>query len=771
VKKVNRSKPAPAALALAFFILAAAMVAAAPHIEPYIVQCQGDCTAAAAAVRAIPGARVDHVFQNVAGMAVSLPPEAVSTLRARPDVGAVDPDVNLLASDPSDEQPLPPAEAAVVLTTAQIANLAQTLPASHDFNGGLTGAPAFHALGRFGAGVLVAVIDSGVANNSTVVPALAGSVIGGETFVPASDPVASATSIHNDPHGTFAAAMIAGHAAYQLAPGSPFLQSISQHSPASVVPCSRLGCAAGRSAVPMIGVAPAARIYAMKILPSNAPTAPSSRVIAAMDRAITLRRNFDNGVPAVPVNPGCGAEDDPCRYDSLPIQVVNMSFGGITLYAGALKDQLVAQILDAGMVPVIAAGGDGPAALTLNSPGTGRGALDVGAMTSAAHERVRLDVQLGLGQGLLRRPSPGLQVSTTSARGPVPDGRLGLDLVAEGYANFGQGADGHLSLVSGASFSAALTSGAATLLRERFPAASAAQIRGALADGANPLLLAGGAVDRGHGALGLVGASTLLALGLANPALPTGPATPSLVDNIAALGIEPIDFKGNRFSRHLITLLPGQVAHFYVPTQEDVDGLTVSVTGVAPWLPPGAQNPVDGDVVRLTVVDAPTSFAETRVSETVATGGTFAVAQPQSGLVRVAVQGASGNAGPVSFDLTIDRRRVSLGPTSATGTIAQNGDEPVAFDIPAGTGELSVLLTFQHNWGAYPSNDIDVVLETPSGDFLFDGASFASPERAKIANPQPGRWIAHVQGFTLNTASDGWSLWAWADGKRLKPAH
>ena len=83
----------------------------------------------------------------------------------------------------------------------------------------------------------------------------------------------------------------------------------------------------------MVGTAPAAKIYALKVFPSQGGGAPESRIIAAMDRAITLRRNFNNGVTSVPVV-GTGTENDPFKYDSLNIKVVNMSLGGPTLFAG-----------------------------------------------------------------------------------------------------------------------------------------------------------------------------------------------------------------------------------------------------------------------------------------------------------------------------------------------------------------------------------------------------------------------------------------------------
>ena len=46
----------------------------------------------------------------------------------------------------------------------------------------------------------------------------------------------------------------------------------------------------------MIGTAPDAKIYAIKVVGSREGGAPESRLVAAMDRVLTLRRNFSAGM-------------------------------------------------------------------------------------------------------------------------------------------------------------------------------------------------------------------------------------------------------------------------------------------------------------------------------------------------------------------------------------------------------------------------------------------------------------------------------------------
>ena len=284
------------------------------------------------------------------------------------------------------------ADGALVIDPDDLARFIGARPADYSFNNTSINAASVHAAGNLGAGIITAVIDSGTAN-SPVVPALAGTVIGGESFV-AADPVASATSRRNGPHGTWVGTVIAGHANFLFANTSTLVRSLRIHAPSSVIACTpALGCPATASIVPMVGVAPASKIYALKVFPSTVDSAPSSRVIAAMDRAITLRRNFNIGMPSIPVS-GDGSEDNPFVFNSLKIDVVNMSLGGATFFAGRELDELLTtEMLSVGIVPAVSAGNEGFGAMTAAGPGDGVGALGTAAANDAVHERVLRDLQ------------------------------------------------------------------------------------------------------------------------------------------------------------------------------------------------------------------------------------------------------------------------------------------------------------------------------------------------------------------------------------------
>jgi Subtilase family len=662
-------------------------------------------------------------------------------------------------------------EAQSVLTLEGQA-LAETLasaPNDYDFNNSLIKATSLQAAGNLGQGIIVGNIDSGTAN-SPVVASLAGTVIGGETFV-TGDPVPSATSRLNGPHGTWTGTVIAGHALFGFTTASTLIQSILQHAPSSILPCPA-SFPATVSCVAMIGVAPAAKIYALKVFPSTSDSTAESTIIAAMDRAITLRKNFNNGLPSTPVS-GSGTEDDPFVYNSLKIDVVNMSLGGSTLFAGRdLEDQLTTKMLEVGITLAASAGNDGLPAMTVGSPGSGFGSLTLGAASTAAHERILRDVQFGLGFGALYRPFNGVQTAYFSSRGPNADGRIDPEITANGFATFAQAANGGIFFVSGTSFSSPTAAGAAVLLRKAAPWASAAQIRNALAQGANPFVLADGSgrIDQGRGFLDVSKAQTLLLSGRVSGRIDRSFAFPWVALNVALSGLDIVDFRNEKFKTRLKNLKPGQVAHFFVPSSDRTDQFTVKLENVTPELPPASQNQLFGDDLFVQATDAPTSFAETPLLiDAFTTGASFPINNPQTGLVRLAVQGDWTNAGRISADLTIERKKNPQGFPTALGKVEDGEFVEETFEVPAGTAQLVVELSWDTNWGHYPTDDVDLYLldADPSKPINFSGATIDSPERAVINNPTAGEWAALVNGFEVHGNKAHYLLRATADGVRL----
>jgi hypothetical protein len=585
----------------------------------------------------------------------------------------------------------------------------------------------------------------------------------------------------------------------------------------------------------MTGTAPGAKIYAMKVFEASGGGSPESRIIAAMDRAITLRINYNMGGANV-VAGGTGTESDPVVYSALKIDVVNMSLGGSTLFAGRdIEDQLTLAMLDAGMTLVTSAGNDGFAAMTGGSPGTGFGSLTVGAANTSVHERVLRDNQFGTGAGAVYRPSSHVQTAYFSARGPTADGRNDPDIIANGFASFVHAytaltAAGALVdcrepgavagtcaprivFASGTSFSSPTVAGAAAVLRGAHPSRNATQIRNALQAAANPSVLGDDStrIDQGNGVVDVAAADARLASGYVSSKVPDldgsrhghddadelGSGGGSVLRNVERAGFKIVRFRGGRFSTRVNNLKPGEVAQLFVPSDFLTSQLTVTIDDITPQLPPDQQNQffvcgptggefLCGDDVFAQIVDAPTSFAVERGSGFPNSREPLSVVvnNPQTGLVRVALQGDWTNGGQVSATVTITRVQRFDGFPTAVGALEQDETDFVEVDMPAGAARAIFEVAWLQNWARYPTNDLDLVLIDPLGQVNVAGATASSPERVEIANPMAGRWRAAIVGFTIHgdpdddskwndhrRAMDVYSLRVEADGKRLRKAN
>ena len=824
------------AVAVSLLISGGRRLDAADADEALIVKCTRPCGAVRATVVTV-GGFVTQVYDNVDAVAVRVPKAAVASVANVAGLGAIRKDVEVMSPKPRE----------FVDVTAQLAsqepleNIAAavdpTRPENYNFNLALNNVAALHAAGEIGQNIVVAVIDTGAANVSTL-PALSGSVIGGETFVPASQDALSATHRENGSHGTLTAEMAVAHATFLFLNTSPLVRALNAYAPGSAVPCTTIpgNCglpppiAAIASAVGMTGTAPGAKIYAMKVFRASGGNAPESRVLAAMDRAITLRRNYNaSGVNTVAS--GTGTESDPFVYSSLKIDVVNMSLGGVTLHAGRdIEDQLTLQMLEAGITLATSAGNDGFAAMTVGSPGTGFGSLTVGAASTAVHERVLRELQFGTGGGALFRPTVHAQTAWFSSRGPTADGRSDPDLVANGDFSFVHGylaltADGglvdcrdasavpgtctpRLVFASGTSFSSPTVAGAAALLRRAHPTRNAVQIRNALQESANPTRLGDDStrIDQGNGVLDVAAANALLAAGAVSSSVPDlgranvengddglGSGGGSVLRNVERAGFHIARFRADRYTTWVRDLDPGEVAQIFIPSDFLTSKFNITVDRVSPALPPDQQNQffvcgpqgmefLCGDDVFVQIVDAPTSIAVARAGGFPNSRQPFsaAITNPQTGLVRLALHSSWTNGGRVSAMVTVTRERRFDGLPTSVAIIEQDEMDVVEVDVPAGAKTVVFELAWLQNWARYPTNDLDLVLLDPAGTVIQSGATLNSPERVQIQTPAPGRWTAVIVGFTIHDnglfdnhldespPSDVYTLRADADGKRLK---
>lgn len=726
--------------------------AAANAGQPVIIKCAGSCEVAAESVIA-GGGSITYRYKYVDAIAATIPAESHFRRDSIEGVERIFKDVMIDAPQA--------VESIEVNSDFQIldATPAEVVPADFLESTLLTGVAPLFGLGATGDGVNVIVIDTGTAQvpafnrNSCATPGA--TVIGGETFIARAQPgEPSATSPFNGNHGTWVGTTIAANAVFSV---PSWINAIGRYSPMSLVETSP-----GAFGIPMLGTAPCARIYAIKTFLAAGGGAPRSDIAAAMERAIEMRENYNNGMPSEPVS-GTGSAADPFVYDSLKIDVVNMSLGGATLFAGfEVTDQLTEKMLEVGITVVNSAGNSGHAAMTGGSAGTGFGTLTAGAASLVHNERILRDLQFGPGIGAFYRAADHHQMATFSSRGPSPDGRANVDAVANGFANFVMTASGTgINLVSGTSFSAPTIAGAAATLRQAFPDASALQIRNALVETANPYFLGDNSrpIDQGYGFIDLVAAYNALAAGEVSSDLPSGPGGNSVRGNIANQGLQTVQLGNSGYSTRLEGLVPGEVAHFFVNVDERVDALAVSFSNITPELSPPEQNLFFGDDLYVLVQDSITSTDATLASGFIATDTTLVAENPGTGLVRVAVMGDWTNAGNISADMHI-RAVSNKRPKITERDRVQEGEfQRYVVSVPEGVEQANFELRWQQDWGRFPTDDLDLIVLDPSGNLVLEftedgdpflpGATFKAPERIVINNPMPGDYTIFVDGFTV----------------------
>ncbi|HEY1342357.1 MAG TPA: S8 family peptidase, partial [Bryobacteraceae bacterium] len=362
----------------------------------------------AALKRVAARGRTARQLRAVRAIAMTVPPDALTELAADPEVEYVTPDRPIRAA------------------------MDYTVPA--------TGADIARAYGWDGAGIGVAVIDSGIADVADLhQAAAAGStrlgrsrVVFRESFVPgaaAADPYG---------HGTHVAGIIAGNGWF------------STH--------------AGPMAA-IRGIAPAARLIDLRVLDENGVSTDSA-VIAALERAIELKDEYN-------------------------IRVINLSLGR-PLYESYHDDplcQAVEAAWKAGLTVVTAAGNygrDGFAGSdgywTITSPGNDPYAITVGAMKTEASASRGDD-----------------QIASYSSKGPTLfDHVVKPDLVAPGNRvtslmvwpepalacanpeSVPAAGDSHYLQLSGTSMAAPVVSGAAALLLQQEPRLTPDQVKARL---------------------------------------------------------------------------------------------------------------------------------------------------------------------------------------------------------------------------------------------------------------------------------------------------
>ncbi|TNF33137.1 MAG: hypothetical protein EP329_08695 [Deltaproteobacteria bacterium] len=619
-----------------------------------------------------------------------------------------------------------------------------------------TGAAYVWDVTAMGTGAVVAVVDTGVAPTSCIAHAVTGAP-GFPDGYNATDDGIPATSFDNHFHGTSVANVIASYC------GLCFPVGTVPHYAAAVsgLPLVPDACGPGVDLLNLLGVAPLAQIYPVKVLRAGSGDGTLSDIFAGLDHVLTL-----------------------VRTGALDVRVVNLSLGFATMQdRGDVSDRFLRAFADAGVLVVAAAGNSGPKPNSVAAPATALDSLAVAAADFAPSSRFFYEYY-GLtfgyaGMGLVMRPTDETRIANFSSRGPTSDGRSGPDLAAHGSWSFTQDINGDFGWGSGTSAASPAVAGGAALLvgyalANGLPI-DPADLREALLAGANPTAVGEswrGLTTQGAGLLDVPASLDALVMGtasgydetihvgvLAPNVLGTPRAGDTRIEELEPTTLAPGETRdvvvaiGDVTSQVVFQLdavdTPDNSAWSFVPNTLEIHVQGAERTALPSTFSIYYASYTYGPTVRLDVLDgqwiASTPF-----------GASLLVEQPmQPGLLKLTLAADYTNESPVSFQLTV--ARADDAPPPAGEVVLDNvrvpqwGQVIAAVEVPPDTAVATFDLDWTRKWDRFPTTDLDLYLidpttGAPSGP---TGATFAAPERVMVYDPAPGVWYAVLVGYEV----------------------
>ena len=580
-----------------------------------------------------------------------------------------------------------------------------------------------------GEGALVAVIDTGIYPWH---PCLYPRVVGGACFAddcdeyPWWDP-------RNHPHGTFCAGVIASNCEIHLPITDVLASALMRYAPGEswrydpVDPDSIY--------VPLLGMAPLAELYAIKVFPHDGSGVPVSVIMQGIDHAINMRKWYD-------------ATNGEHGY---PIDVISMSLGGPNGFDGSdPEDRLVDEATKAGIVVSVAAGNSGPALNTLEAPGTANTSISVGAAADAVHTRVALDLMYDVpGIGWYMYPSEEMQIIYFSSHGPTSDGRCTPDVVACGVYAFSCFPTHYVGFMSGTSAACPVVSGAAALLanwqKMNEGAANPYQIRNAIIEGAVPLDKPYSVFAQGNGYLNVPNSLALIQEGIDGG-----------LHLHSGCSFDITDLKGGTEMWETGDLEPGIAFDIAIKVDEDTEKLDIWLSNV---VISGPQNPLIGDSIEFYVQDSVRTYEAYFFNSVNVVGSAhFTVYDPCPGNVRIVIEGDWTNWGMVSCDVTVEETEGKSADGGHKEVISNDEWHQYTVEVPEGLASVIFELWWMHDWSMWPTYDLDMYIITPEGYVLVDGATLLAPEKQVITNPTPGTYVVLIYGYEIFHGKDPYQL-------------
>ncbi|RLI41361.1 hypothetical protein DRO69_11655, partial [Candidatus Bathyarchaeota archaeon] len=650
----------------------------------------------------------------------------------------------------------------ITLTQEQIETLAEYIEPNTYWNPVAMGALPVWSLNDFGQGSLVVVIDTGIYEQH---PMLDGSVIDGvDISTDVGTDYEGWNRTDNHWHGTHVAGIIAGHAGILVHSSDPLYHAIARYG-APPPEASSIGFP-GYHIIPLFGMAPGAQLYAIKVFPHTGAGASESTIIAAIEYAISMK--LEGG------------------YD---VDVISMSLGGPTLFDGRdLEDQTVDYATSVGITVVAAAGNEGPASMTIGSPGSAESAITVAAAAHPMNTRVYWDYYYGkpgIGWQLFVSDVP--QIYAFSSRGPTSDGRDKPDISATGIFVFSayieEGLPDGLAWASGTSMATPAVSGAVALLNtysEAFiPEANPLDYKQAIKNGA--IWLSGfDKYDQGAGYLNAYNALVEL---VQDPSI--GDEYPPLPEEYGLADITNIPIvEAGIYEGSIENLMPGLSQEFIFEVTEATSSITLTITDVTR----NKRNPFDMNSFEIYIQSAKRTtyaywvetanvwgdaqFVITDYGATWSGMVTGVYSDPytlttaiEPGYAKIVIENDWISSGRLSCNFKIE---VTAEPTSPDETYSGTIDlgEWIIFGTapPAGTQKVTLELWWANDWSKYPTSDLDMYIQWFNGtdwvmEPLAEGATLNSPERVVIEAPTIGDIYIYLNGYAIWTGMpEDWTL-------------
>jgi hypothetical protein len=708
------------------------------------------------------GGSVGTLFKFVNGLSASLPVNKVPALTQNSMIERIYYDTPLTPAalpsvSPVDDLLAKPAVEAGDFETVAFTD--DVMPENY-WNTIFTGAQDVWPDTNMGSGSLVAVIDTGIwLGHFMFAPKVGlGEIAGGIDVGPdVGTPYYGWNMPSNYWHGSHVAGTVASRGGIIAAPGSRlynyYVQALELYSGIPLPLAPSPPYPAGSKIIWTLGMAPAASLYIVKVFDHTGGAVSGSYILAGMEHVLDLK-----------VNQG------------VDVDVASMSLGGATIFDGRdFEGQLADAMVASGITLVASVGNEGPASMTVGSPGCAYTAIGVGAAEDGVHSKSYFDYvyrMLGIGDYMFVSPTP--IIADYSSRGPTSDGRLKPALVATGSFVLSAYPTGGIQSVawgSGTSMAAPAVSGSVALLN------AYAEMH---AIGASPLdyqqaLTAGAVLLPGFGqyeqGAGYLNAANALAAFEADKSY--GDVAHPLPEDgqLADISNIPIVTAGV-YTTTVSNLKPEHRAEFVFMVTETTDSIKVDVSNInlgnnllgLNYLGLYIQSAkrTTGDYYVSALMDGSSSFFITDDATTY-TGSIASVATVshviEPGYFKVVLMTYYQSFDSVSTDIRIEVTKAKkTTPTLSFKGYVRQGEAIgwIGVRVPAGTTKAIVELWWTHDWKTYPTSDIDLYIYV-NGAYNLNGATLNSPERVVVLGPT-GTMYFLIDGYAIYVGRENFEL-------------